>query len=188
MFSSNNANSSIVLLITIAAAVLFLSASKTSSSIKNNRKKRSCWIKDWRKTRKICGNYQHFIKELSYSNASDFKNFLRMDEVCFNRILTAIFEDIKKKDTMFRTAVPPAERLAVTLRFLATGEDFNDLNYNTKLSTAFLSNCILEVCEAIYENMKDEFLKVNKKQQVYIKIKKIIICVILKIQDNICIL
>lgn len=153
----DDADASIILLLATAAACLFL----TKNTNETKSKKKKCWVKEWRKGRKTCGNYHHFVKEINSTDPSDYRNFLRMDEICFNRILSRISNDIKKKDTCLRSAIPPAEKLIVTLRFLATGEDFKDLDFNTKLSFSFLSGCIIEVCESIYKNMKDKFLKVS---------------------------
>ena len=55
-------------------------------------------------------------------------NLLRMDQNMFHFILEGIQPLIEKKDTNWRKAITPGERLAVTLRYLATGI-LN--NYNT---------------------------------------------------------
>lgn len=85
----------------------------------------------------------------------------------FNFILLKIENDIKKQDTTMRNAITPAEKLAATLRYLATGESFKSTNYQTRLSEPFLSAAIPETCKAIWKNFKDEYLKVcifNKKK------------------------
>ena len=46
---------------------------------------------------------------------------LRMDQHMFHFILEGIQPYIMKQDTNYRKAISPGERLAVTLRFLATG-------------------------------------------------------------------
>ena len=50
-----------------------------------------------------------------------------MDHDTFTHLLTAVTPLIEKKDTQFRDAIPPKERLTSTLRFLATGDSFEDL-------------------------------------------------------------
>ena len=49
-----------------------------------------------------------------------FANFVRMDAQQFHYLLDAASPLIANKDTAMCDAIPPAERLAVTLRFLAT--------------------------------------------------------------------
>ncbi|KAJ8937152.1 hypothetical protein NQ318_009318 [Aromia moschata] len=63
--------------------------------------------------------------------------------------------DIMKSDTNYRLAIPPAERLAVTLRFLATGNSYHSLMYTFKISRQCISNFIPEVCDAIIKALKD---------------------------------
>lgn len=58
---------------------------------------------------------------------------------------------ITKKDTNFRKAIPPQERLALTLRFLATG----DSHYLFKISPTLISKIVPEVCEALIKVLKD---------------------------------
>ena len=48
-----------------------------------------------------------------------------MDRGTFNDILAMVEPYITYQDTRWRDAVKPGERLAVTLRFLATGKDFH---------------------------------------------------------------
>ena len=50
---------------------------------------------------------------------------LRMDPGMFQFILQGIEPTICKKDTNYRRAISPGERLAVTLRYLATGIPYN---------------------------------------------------------------
>ena len=56
-------------------------------------------------------------------DTSSYRNFVRMDAGTFEELLTSIAPRITYQDTVLRKAISPAERLAVTLRFLATGAD-----------------------------------------------------------------
>ena len=49
------------------------------------------------------------------------RNFLRMTARDIEEILGKIGPIISKQDTVMRNSIPAKERLAVTLRFLATG-------------------------------------------------------------------
>ena len=55
--------------------------------------------------------------------------FFRMSPQSFDYLLTLVGPRIRKKDTNFRKAIPPAERLAITLRFLASGESQQSLAF-----------------------------------------------------------
>lgn len=90
-----------------------------------------------------------------------FKNFTRMSLEDFNFILNNISDKICKQDTKFRKAISCEERLAVTLRFLATGDSFTSLQYLFKISKQVISQIIPEVCQAIIDCLLSDFVKVS---------------------------
>ena len=55
------------------------------------------------------------------SDEKQFHNFFRMNESLFDFLLTLIEADLTKKDTNMRYAVSAKEKLALALRYLATG-------------------------------------------------------------------
>lgn len=64
----------------------------------------------------------NLLRELREGDALFYKNFLRMAPEDFEYLLEKVTHLIKKQDTLMRKAISPAERLAITLRFLATGK------------------------------------------------------------------
>lgn len=62
-----------------------------------------------------------------------FDNFFRMDEELFNLLLSLVEPIIVKERTQMREPIPVATRLAVTLRFLATGHTYSELHYQFRL-------------------------------------------------------
>ena len=60
-----------------------------------------------------------------------------------------------------RRAITPHERLSVTFRFLATGRSYEDLKFSAANSPNALGVIIPESCAAIYEVMKQDYLKVS---------------------------
>ena len=54
--------------------------------------------------------------------------------------------------------MPPSQILAVTLRFLATGESYASLEYQFRISKSLLSNMIPYTCELIFSLLKDEYM------------------------------
>lgn len=55
-----------------------------------------------------------------------------------------------------RRCIPVQERLAVALRFLATGDSFTSLSYLFKISKESVSICVEEVCLVLIKELKDE--------------------------------
>ncbi|XP_044753817.1 protein ANTAGONIST OF LIKE HETEROCHROMATIN PROTEIN 1-like [Coccinella septempunctata] len=87
-----------------------------------------------------------------------FKNFTRMSEADFSFLLDAIKDKISRRDTEFRMAIPAEERLALTLRFLASGDSFTSLQYMWKISKQLISRIVPEVCEALVDVLM-EYIK-----------------------------
>ena len=86
-----------------------------------------------------------------------------MGENCYLKLLQHITPLMKRQDTVMRKSISPHERLTVTLRFLATGRNYEDKKFSTAISPASLSIIIPETCRAIYEVLRNEYLKVIKK-------------------------
>ena len=68
---------------------------------------------------------------------------------------------IERQNTQMRDAIPPRVMLEVTLYFMATGNSYRTLQYFFRVSKAYISNFIPEVCDAIYDSL-GEFIKVSK--------------------------
>ncbi|XP_047113601.1 putative nuclease HARBI1 [Schistocerca piceifrons] len=56
-------------------------------------------------------------------------------------------------------------RLAVTLRFLATGESFKSLAFSHRIAQPTISNVIVDVCTANCETLKDQYLKAPSTEE-----------------------
>ena len=74
--------------------------------------------------RNSTGAFAKLLPVLREREPSQFRNFLRMPVTTFDWLLDLVTPLIVKEDTNYRAAIPPAERLAVTLRFLATNLPF----------------------------------------------------------------
>ncbi|CAK1578597.1 unnamed protein product [Parnassius mnemosyne] len=98
---------------------------------------------------------QQFV-ELIQEPSGEFENFHRMSLTDFNYLLSKVLPLISKQDTHLREAIPAKIRLAVTLRFLATGDSFKSLHYLFKISSQLISKIVVDVCKALNDVLKDE--------------------------------
>ena len=80
------------------------------------------WVRSWISRRTSLGFYDCLMKELENEDLPGYKSFQRLNPDLFAELLHKVAPLIKKEDTNWRPAVPPEVRLALTLRFLATGE------------------------------------------------------------------
>lgn len=62
------------------------------------------------------------LAELRVGDHNDYRRYLRIDSATFDYLLDCIRPKIERKDTNWRCSVSAEDRLAVTLRYLATGK------------------------------------------------------------------
>ncbi|XP_050304496.1 uncharacterized protein LOC126742012 [Anthonomus grandis grandis] len=82
-----------------------------------------------------------------------------MDENTYVELLEMVTPLIKRQDTVMRPAISAHERLTATLRYLATGRNYHDLRFSTIISPQALSEIIPETCSAIYQVLKEKYMK-----------------------------
>lgn len=138
----------------LAAAVVLLLVAK------RKRKRTRCWSKDWY-TKRQKYTHENLLKDLMLTEEADFKNFVRLDLEQFQELLELVTPLIEKKNTNMREAIPPFQRLSITLRYLATGNTLEDLKFHSAIAPQTISLIITETCDAIIHVLK-EFIKVNK--------------------------
>ena len=112
----------------VAAACLSIANTVTVARRKRRRGQKRMWVKPWIANRECEGSYHKLMKELE-QDPEHYKNYMRMDPSTFEELATKLEPLLKKCDTKMRNAISPQEQLAVTLRFLATGETFTSLQY-----------------------------------------------------------
>lgn len=110
----------------IAAAALVLHVAVVVRRRRKRRKRRNrvVWTREWILRQESQGAFSQLVNELRLCDTSSYRNFVRMDAVTFEELLTSVAPRITYQDTVLRKAIPPGERLAITLRFLATGMDW----------------------------------------------------------------
>ena len=85
----------------------------------------------------------------------------RMDVTDLENILAKISDIASPKERLGVTnPVQAGERLALTLRFLATGETFQSLSFQYRISLNAVSYIVKGCCKAIVERMASNFIKV----------------------------
>lgn len=89
---------------------------------KRRRRNRTIWTREWILKRESLVAFHQLLNELQQLDTSSYRNFVRMDAATFEKLLCMVAPMITHKDTVMREAITPGERLAVILRFLATGK------------------------------------------------------------------
>ena len=107
--------------------------------------KRKVWVKPWIKERKVKGAYNALVCELSLTDREDYRRFMRMNPETFHELLEKVRPFIEKKTTTIRKSISAEEKLAFTLRYLATGENFKSLSFLFRIHDT-ISNFVPIVC------------------------------------------
>ncbi|CAH1999221.1 unnamed protein product [Acanthoscelides obtectus] len=125
-----------------------------SRAIKKKWKRRRWWMLAIHRNR-TKNSMENQLAELYAEPAGEFDNFVRMSCSDFEYLLQKISPMIAKNDTDWRDAIPVKVRLAVTLRYLATGDSYRSLHYLFKISSQVISLIVPEVCLALNDVLKD---------------------------------
>ncbi|KAL4142959.1 hypothetical protein QTP88_005347 [Uroleucon formosanum] len=105
------------------------------------------------KRKKYC--HLNLLKEIQLSDPKNYQNYFRMNINIYNKLLSMVEPLIIKKDTNMRESILPNQRLALTLRYLATGRSFEDLKYSVVIAPTTISEIVMETCKAIITVLKD---------------------------------
>ncbi|KAG0720457.1 Protein ALP1-like [Chionoecetes opilio] len=131
---------------------------------RRRRAKKRAWIRSWLARREKESVYHRLLKELSLEDHETMKNWIRLDKDQYHKLLQLVTPLIAKKDTRMRKAVTAGERLTLTLRYLATGESHASLGCQFRISHYLISSIIPSVCRAIYQVLKQQFLRFPTNQ------------------------
>lgn len=141
----------------VASTVLLITAIKS----------RRWWVRPWilKRTRESRGCLNLINQEfLVCKDLGSFKNYLRMDKPTYEKLLSLVENDIQVQNTHMRESLSASDRLTITLRCLATGESYQSLHYTFRVGQSTISELIPVVCKAIYNNLKNEYLKVSESK------------------------
>ncbi|XP_077111117.1 uncharacterized protein LOC143766979 [Ranitomeya variabilis] len=121
------------------------------------RRRRRLWIHPINQLRMTRGVQSTLYLELRH-NPHKFHNYVRMRIEHFDFLLAKMEDVIRRQDTRMRLAITPAERLMVTLRFLATGESMTSLHYQFRLGISTISGIVKDTCRAVWTTLQPEYI------------------------------
>ena len=118
------------------------------------------------------GEYYHLLPDLLSGDREFYFRYLRMNPEQFEHILSLVTDKISKENTKFRTTISCRERLVLTLQMLATGISQQSLNFAFRIRKTTVSNILRGTCEAIYDSLKDTYLKVPSSTSEWLHISR----------------
>ena len=104
------------------------------------------------------GAYTNIMADLYQTDQPGFRNYLRMTPEFFEMLKERLEPRLTKRKTNWREPLSVGMKIAITLRFLATGESYTSLHYQFRTGKATISKFILPVCRAIQQEFLQEFV------------------------------
>lgn len=92
-----------------------------------------------------------------------------MDETTFVYLVTLLKPTLQKFST-FRVPLSTEEKLAVTLRFLATGDSYESIKYNFLMASNTICKVVVETCDAIVSILGPKYLKTPTTPEEWLQI------------------
>ncbi|XP_050299931.1 uncharacterized protein LOC126738575 [Anthonomus grandis grandis] len=126
-------------------------------------KRKRKWVHPSLQYRSTRGEFHTLYPQL-VDDETMFFQYFRMSKERFEMLLS-IGGNLKKQDTKFRAAISPREKLAVCLRFLASGDSFRTIAFSYRLGTYTVQQTVHEVCDVIIKIMMKEVMSIPTKQE-----------------------
>ncbi|XP_049917812.1 molybdenum cofactor biosynthesis protein 1 isoform X2 [Epinephelus moara] len=123
-----------------------------------------CGHTETAKMRTDLGEYHRLFQELRL-DAERFQRYTRLTTAQFDGLLARIGGRIARLDTNYRHSIPPAERLAICLRYLATGDSYRTIASSFCVGVSTVSMIVPEVASAIWDSLMGEFMAVPTPQE-----------------------
>uniref|UniRef100_UPI00358E636F putative nuclease HARBI1 n=1 Tax=Myxine glutinosa TaxID=7769 RepID=UPI00358E636F len=137
-----------------------------AAAVLRRRNQRQYWVRPWIGRRSFYGNYANLMRELERESQGDFTNYMRMEPRMFHELLLRVTPRLTKLDTNYRRLLKPGLKLAITLRYMATGNSYHSLSYSLWVPHNTISGVVNAVSAAImaeYEGEVFDFLTTPKR-------------------------
>lgn len=122
------------------------------------RRDRVVWVRQWILRRPEHGLYEKLMVELRNEDPRAFKHFMRMPPAMFDEVVQRLTPRLTKQDTNYRASLEPGLKVAITLRHLASGNTYRNMQYAWRVPHNTISVVVREVVKAIIEEYTDELL------------------------------
>ncbi|XP_011705567.1 PREDICTED: uncharacterized protein LOC105460769, partial [Wasmannia auropunctata] len=151
----NDSNLSAIIQITIRRRLLV--AAMLLDRKKRKYKNRKYWVSNFLTQRDTNGAYNVTIPAL-LRDSDLFVNYCRLTRTQFEQLLVLIAPKIKKK-MFLREPIEPAQRLLLTLRYLASGDSMMSMKYQYYIAQPTISKIIVETCNELWDTLMPIVLK-----------------------------
>nr|XP_058956579.1 putative nuclease HARBI1 [Pocillopora verrucosa] len=126
---------------------------------RRNVKPKRFWVREISRNRKRCGEFHNLVLELRLGDRELYFRYMCMSPESFDHLLSLVSPLILKRTTKLREPVSAAERLALTLRFLPSGNSQQSMSFSYRVGRQTVSSIIKETCRAIWQVLNEKYLR-----------------------------
>ncbi|KAL1472075.1 hypothetical protein MTO96_039552 [Rhipicephalus appendiculatus] len=108
----------------------------------------------------------YYDLRLKATDAVMFHNFVRMSPQQFDFLENMVRPYIDVQRTHLRPCLSSAERLAITLRYLASGNSYQSLSYSFRVGKSTVSGLVPKVCKAIWKVLQPRVFPVLTREHL----------------------
>ena len=119
--------------------------------------KRRWWVRPIQELRAGNGEFDGALQIMRNRDPDYFCSYYRMMPSLFDHLLSLVKHELLKKSP--RDPVSPEERLAITLRYLASGMEQKDVALSFRRGKSTVHNVLKETCKAIWKVLSDKYVK-----------------------------
>ncbi|XP_063224895.1 uncharacterized protein LOC134542187 [Bacillus rossius redtenbacheri] len=120
-------------------------------------KRKRKWVHEINEKREVFGEFHLLCCELS-SFEDRFFTYFRMSQEQFDKLHTLLEHKISKVATNWSKPIGTKERLAICLRYLATGDSHNTIAFSFRVGRTTVSSIVKEVCIEIWNVLQPLYL------------------------------
>lgn len=147
----------------LAAAILLALQEDGEQKERERRGRRRLWVHPINQQRQEQGDFHNLVAELRLDSQRHHRYF-RMSAEQMDHLLSIIGPELTKQSTNFRAPIEPKQRLAVALRYLASGDSLISLAFSYRLGHSTVIQSVRMVYAAIEDMMMEEFLPTPTQQ------------------------
>ncbi|CAN7945316.1 unnamed protein product [Ixodes pacificus] len=119
--------------------------------LSRQRRPRREWVRFILRSRENLGEYHHLVRDMRLDDGRDFFMYFRMTRQRFEHLLSLVGPLLLKQTTFWRAPIAPAERLSLTIRYLAHGASQAICSTSYRIGRSTTSGIIRDTCLALHK-------------------------------------
>ena len=137
---------------------------------KRQEKSRTCWVRPWLLRRHQLGAFDNLMIELANEDIPGYRAFQRVAPDLFLELLQMVGPHIEKQATKLRLPISAGARLAITLRFLATGNTYMSHQFEFRVASNTICKFVPETCKAIFRVLAPDYFRYPTKPEEWLEV------------------